>query len=165
MADTGDSQKIVAGISDEQVLKLEQAAIRIPSTTFEEGTLADYLANHMSDIGLDVEMMEVTHWAKPGKTTRQPIARLRGTGGGPSLMLNGHMDPGVEMSGWSVDPSAAKFGAGGCGEWAPTTTRAASSPPSAPSKRSSARVSVSAATSSSVPWWRTSSAARARAPS
>src|SRR5262249_60983664 len=109
MADTGDSQKIVAGISDEQVLKLEQAAIRIPSTTFEEGTLADYLANHMSDIGLDVEMMEVTHWAKPGKTTRQPIARLRGTGGGSSLMLNGHMDPGVEMSGWTVDPYGAKF--------------------------------------------------------
>src|SRR2546428_686670 len=109
MVDAGDWKKIVAGISDEQVLKLEQAAIRIPSTTFEEGTLADYLANHMSDLGLDVEMLDVTHWAKPGKKTRQPIARLRGTGGGRSLMLNGHMDPGVEMSGWSVDPYGAKF--------------------------------------------------------
>src|SRR5438046_7669835 len=109
MVDGGDWKKIVAGISDEQVLKLEQAAIRIPSTTFEEGTLADYLANHMSDLGLDVEMLDVTHWAKPGKKTRQPIARLRGTGGGRSLMLNGHMDPGVEMSGWSVDPYGAKF--------------------------------------------------------
>ena len=63
----------------------------------------------MSDLGLDVEMMEVTHWAKPGQKTRQPIGRLKGTGGGPSLMLNGHMDPGVEMSGWSVDPYGAKF--------------------------------------------------------
>jgi acetylornithine deacetylase len=101
--------KIVAGIRDEQVLQLEQAAIRIPSTTFEEGALADYLANYMADVGLDVEMMEVTHVTKPGKITRQPIARLRGTGDGPSLMLNGHMDPGVEMSGWSVDPYGAKF--------------------------------------------------------
>lgn len=109
MADRGDWQKIVAGISDAQVLALEQAAIRIPSTTFEEGALADHLAHYMSDLGLEVEMMEVTHWAKPGKTTRQPIARLRGTGGAPSLMLNGHMDPGVEMSGWSVDPYGAKF--------------------------------------------------------
>src|SRR5947207_7880026 len=108
MADVADRQKILAGISDTQVLKLEQAAIRIPSTTFEEGALADHLANRMSDIGLDVEMMEVTHWAKPGKTTRQPIARLRGTGGGPSLMLNGHMDPGVEMSAWSVAPYGAR---------------------------------------------------------
>ncbi len=96
-------------ITDRQVLALEQAAIRIPSTTFEEGPLADHLANYMSDVGLDVEMMEVTHPAKPGKRTRQPIGRLRGTGGGPSLMLNGHMDPGVEMSGWSVDPYGAKF--------------------------------------------------------
>ena len=30
MVDAGDRKKIVAGISDEQVLKLEQAAIRIP---------------------------------------------------------------------------------------------------------------------------------------
>lgn len=91
--------QILDRITDQQVLALEQAAIRIPSSTFEEGPLADYLANYMADIGLDVEMMEVTHRAKPGKTTRQPIGRLRGTGGGPSLVLNGHMDPGVEMSG------------------------------------------------------------------
>src|SRR6059036_2080068 len=109
MADVADRQKILAGISDTQVLALEQAAIRIPSTTFEEGALADHFANYMSDLALDVEMMEVTHWAKPGKTTRQPIGRLRGAGGGPSLMLNGHMDPGVEMSGWTVDPYGAKF--------------------------------------------------------
>src|SRR5205809_8055168 len=103
MVDAGDWKKIVAGISDEQVLKLEQAAIRIPSTTFEEGTLADYLANHMSELGLDVEMLEVTHWAKPGKKTRQTIARLRGTGGGRSLMLTGHMEPDVELGDWRVE--------------------------------------------------------------
>src|SRR5262252_8860899 len=96
-------------ISDRQVLELEQSAIRIPSTTFEEGKLADHLASYMSDAGLDVEMMEVTHPAKPGNRTRQPIGRLRGTGGVPSLMINGHMDPGVEMSGWTVDPYGAKF--------------------------------------------------------
>src|SRR5438093_9088523 len=86
MADAGDWKKIIAGISDEQVLRLEQAAIRIPSTTFEEGALADHFATYLSALGLDVEMMEVTHWAKPGKKTRQPIARLRGTGGGRALV-------------------------------------------------------------------------------
>jgi acetylornithine deacetylase/succinyl-diaminopimelate desuccinylase-like protein len=109
MSVDGDWGRIVERITDRQVLALEQAAIRIPSTTFEEGDLADHLANYMSDMGLDVEMMDVTHPAKPGQRTRQPIARLRGTGGGPSLMLNGHMDPGVEMSGWTVDPYGAKF--------------------------------------------------------
>jgi acetylornithine deacetylase len=104
-----DWARIAERISDRQVLALEQAAIRIPSSTFEEGALADYLANYMADVGLDVEMMEVAHPTTPGRTTRQPIGRLRGTGGGPSLMLNGHMDPGVEMSGWSVDPYGARF--------------------------------------------------------
>src|SRR5499433_4287886 len=100
---------ILARVTDEQVLALEQAAIRIPSTTFEEQKISDLFANYLSDIGLAVEMLEVTHPAKPGQTTRQPIATLTGTGDGPSLMLNGHMDPGVEMSGWTVDPYGAKF--------------------------------------------------------
>src|SRR5438128_10237896 len=106
-------ERIAERISDRQVLALEQATIRIPSTTFEEGALADHLASYMADVGLDVELMDVTPPANPGKRTRQPIGRLRGTGGGPSLMLNGHMDPGVEMSGWTVDPYGAKFEDGG----------------------------------------------------
>ena len=61
-------------ISDRQVLELEQSAIRIPSTTFEEGKLADHLASYMADAGLDVEMMEVSHPARPGQRTR-PSAR------------------------------------------------------------------------------------------
>jgi acetylornithine deacetylase len=109
MGDDRGAGPILSRITDEQVLALELAAVRIPSPTFEEQKLADCLANYMSDMGLEVEMMEVTHPAKPGKKTRQPIGRLRGTGGGRRLMLNGHMDPGVEMSGWSVDPYGGKF--------------------------------------------------------
>jgi acetylornithine deacetylase len=101
--------KLLAHVSEERILALETAAIRIPSSTFEEGALADHLASYMTELGLEVEMMEVVHPAKPGRRTRQPVGRLRGTGGGISLMLNGHMDPGVEMSGWSVDPYGAKF--------------------------------------------------------
>jgi acetylornithine deacetylase len=109
MSNDATWQKIAERITDRQVLALEQAAIRTPSTTMEEGDIADLFANYMSEAGLDVEMMDVTHPAKPGKKSRQPIGRLRGAGGGPSLMLDGHMDPGVEMSGWSVDPYGAKF--------------------------------------------------------
>jgi acetylornithine deacetylase len=96
-------------VDSARVLKLEQDLIRIPSSTFQEHQIADYLANYMSDLGLAVEMMHVSHPTVPNKSSRQPIGRLKGTGGGPTLMLNGHMDPGVEMSGWSVDPYAAKF--------------------------------------------------------
>ena len=92
-----------------RVLEIEQALLRIPSSAFEEHRIADHLAQRMADIGLDVTMMDVVHPFDPSITSRQPIGILRGTGNGPSLMLNGHMDPGVEMPGWSVDPYGAKF--------------------------------------------------------
>lgn len=102
-------REVSGQVDDARVLKLEQDLIRIPSSTFQEHQIADYLANYMSDLGLEVEMMDVPHPSVPNKSSRQPIGRLKGTGGGPTLMLNGHMDPGVEMSGWTVDPYGAKF--------------------------------------------------------
>jgi acetylornithine deacetylase len=109
MVDQKAPSRAAEHVDTERVLELEREMIRIPSSTFQEGRLADHLANYMSDLGLAVEMMEVVHPSDPSKRSRQPIARLKGTGGGPTLMLNGHMDPGVEMSGWSVDPYGAKF--------------------------------------------------------
>jgi acetylornithine deacetylase len=92
-----------------RVLEVEQALLRIPSSAFQEQAIADHLAERMEDIGLDVTMMDVVHPFDPAITSRQPMGVLRGSGEGPSLMLNGHMDPGVEMPGWSVDPYGAKF--------------------------------------------------------
>ncbi|MGH6917904.1 MAG: M20 family metallopeptidase, partial [Geminicoccaceae bacterium] len=90
-------------------LELEQALIRIPSSTFKEQDIADFLAAYLARLGLQIEVMQVPHPFEPGIASRQPIARLPGNGGGLTLMLNGHMDPGVEMSGWSVDPYGAKL--------------------------------------------------------
>ena len=100
---------VIGLIREDRVLALEQAMIRIPSSSFEEQKLADYLAEYMSDRRLSVEMMTVPHPWDAGKSTRQPVGRLKGTGGGKCLMLNGHMDPGVEMSGWTVDPYAGLY--------------------------------------------------------
>src|SRR5438552_18286493 len=103
-----DSAPALAAVDAQRILELEQRSIRIPSPTFEEGALADFYADTMSAIGFDVEMMEVLHPHDPSRKSRQPIARLRGTGGGPALMLNGHMDPGAERSGWTADPYGGK---------------------------------------------------------
>ena len=110
MPEDTEYERVMEAVDPDRVLALEQALIRIPSSTFKEHAIADYLANHMSELGLDVEMMKVPHPHDPEiPDSQQPIGRLAGTGGGPSLMLNAHMDPGVEMSGWSVDPHGAKF--------------------------------------------------------
>ena len=109
MPSTIDTRPALAAIDEKRVLDLEQRSIRIPSSTFEEGDLADLYADYMSGVGLDVEMQQVIHPFDPKQKSRQPIGRLKGSGGGPTLLINGHMDPGVEMSGWSVDPYGAKF--------------------------------------------------------
>ena len=92
-----DSRPAISTVDERRILELERRSIRIPSSTFEEGEIADLYASRMADIGLDDPQ-------DPTKKSRQPIGRLRGTGAGPTLMLNGHMDPGAEMTGWTVDP-------------------------------------------------------------
>jgi|ERR1700730_2725534 acetylornithine deacetylase/succinyl-diaminopimelate desuccinylase-like protein len=144
-----DTAPAIAAVDERRILDLEQRSIRISSPTFQEGEIAELYAQAMADIGLDVEMMEILHPQDPAKKSRQPIGRLRGAGGGPTLLLNGHMDPGAEMSGWTVDPLGAKFEDGWSGEWARMTTRAAALPRSAPSRRLFAQASACAAMSSS----------------
>jgi acetylornithine deacetylase len=109
MPSTIDTRPILAAIDARRILDLEQRSIRIPSATFEEGKLADLYADYMSDIGLEVAMQEITHPHDATLRSRQPVGLLKGSGGGPTLLINGHMDPGCEMSGWTVDPYAAKF--------------------------------------------------------
>ena len=104
-----DTGRVLAAVDERRLLELERKSIQIPSTTFQEGEIADFYGNYLSEIGLEVEMMDVVHPHDASIKSRQPICRLKGTGGGPTLLLNGHMDPGCEMPGWSVDPYAAKF--------------------------------------------------------
>jgi acetylornithine deacetylase/succinyl-diaminopimelate desuccinylase-like protein len=103
------AKKAFGEISDEALVKLTRDMIRIPSPNFGEGAVADFLAERMTKSGMDVQMMTVEHPTEAGKSTRQAIGRLRGTGGGPTLMFNGHTDVNVMMPGWTVDPHEGKF--------------------------------------------------------
>ena len=131
-----DTRPALAAVDETRILDLEQRSIRIRSSTFEEGEIADLYANYMADMGLEVEMQPVMHPFDPSQTSRQPIGRLKGSGGAPTLLINGHMDPGAEMSGWTVDPYAAKFEDGWIWGMGRTTTKAAASPPFARSRQS-----------------------------
>lgn len=60
--------------------------VQIPSVTLEEQEVCVCYADQLRGLGLDVEVREVT----PGRPNL--YARIRGTGDGPALMLNGHLD-------------------------------------------------------------------------
>ena len=91
-------EKVLARIDDDEVIALAMDLVRIPSFTTEETPLAEWLADYLDRQGLAVTLQEI----EPGR--RQTIARLSGSGGGRSIMLNGHIDIDPLASGWSRDP-------------------------------------------------------------
>jgi acetylornithine deacetylase len=68
------------------------------SGTPGEADLARHLAEEMRGLGLDVEIQKVAD----GRINA--IGRLRGSGGGKHVMLNGHIDTNPLTMGWTVDP-------------------------------------------------------------
>ena len=77
--------------------------VEIKSVTMDEAQMCLYYADALRSLGLAVDMREVT----PGRYNL--YARIPGTGGGPTLALNGHVDTvPVEGQAWSADPFALR---------------------------------------------------------
>lgn len=91
-------KKVLARIDDEEIVRLASDLIRIPSFTTEETPCAEWIADYLREQGVEAELQEI----EPGR--RQTVARLRGRGGGKSIMLNGHIDIDPLASGWTRDP-------------------------------------------------------------
>ena len=79
-------KKILDAIKDEEVILLAKDLIKIKSFKTEESDCARFIAKFMKKHGMEAELQEV----EDGRL--QTIGRLKGTGGGPTLMFNGHMD-------------------------------------------------------------------------
>lgn len=60
--------------------------VEIPSATMDEAAVCECYETQLRNLGLEVDVREVT----PGRSNL--YARIAGTGGGPTLMLNGHLD-------------------------------------------------------------------------
>src|SRR5256884_4904619 len=94
-----DLMRAVLGHVDRQeLIDLAGALIRIPSFKTEETPVALFLEAFFRRRGYDVDLQEI----EPGRF--QTIATLRGTGGGASLMLNGHTDINALTRRWTRDP-------------------------------------------------------------
>jgi acetylornithine deacetylase len=69
-----------------ELIDIASEAVNIPSPTGEEAEMARFLKGRFEEIGLSVSLQEV----EEGRNN--VVARLKGTGGGQSLLFNGHMD-------------------------------------------------------------------------
>jgi acetylornithine deacetylase len=87
-------------IDSRSSLELLSKMIRIESYSESEGErqLASFVAEQMRELGLDVELQEFE-----GRRMNA-IGRWRGSGGGKSLLFNGHLDTNPVGDGWTVDP-------------------------------------------------------------
>ncbi len=121
---TDHRQAIIDKVDENRDSAIEflRQMISIPSVTGDEAAVQDFVADHMRKIGLDVDMWE-TDWEELKKHPGyRPVARgyenrpnivatYKGSGGGRSLLLNGHTDviPVGDGSGWTDDPWAANI--------------------------------------------------------
>ena len=96
--DEDATQAILDSVDPEEMLRLAQDLVRIPSFKTEESDVARFLGDFLAQRGYDVQLQEV----EPGRF--QTIATLKGSGGGKSLMLNGHIDIDPLAMGWKRDP-------------------------------------------------------------
>ncbi len=92
--------ELFAHIKSEELVALAAGLARIPSEIPNEGAIAEFLAAEMRKSGAfdEVQMQDVVA-GRPNV-----IGIVRGSGGGPNLLLNGHIDTGAPAGDWSRDP-------------------------------------------------------------
>lgn len=113
----------------EESLDFLRQLIKTPSPTCEEGAAQELVKNFLSDMGLEVEVFEASLEAIKGHPEFSPyepslergfkgrpniIARMRGSGGGKSLLFFGHIDtvPPGPREDWLYDPYGGEIDGG-----------------------------------------------------
>ncbi|MBI3126875.1 MAG: ArgE/DapE family deacylase [Candidatus Tectomicrobia bacterium] len=105
-----------------RIVELLQALVRIPSVTGEEGEVQRFVADRLRAMGLKVDVWEPDWEALKKHPEYVPVTRgyegrpnvvgvIKGTGGGKSLLLNGHTDtvPNGPREAWDHDPLGAEI--------------------------------------------------------
>ena len=92
------TRTVLGHVDQRELVELAGALIRIPSFKPEETHVALFLEKLFRERGYEVDLQEI----EPGRF--QTIATLRGSGGGASLMLNGHTDINALTRRWTRDP-------------------------------------------------------------
>jgi acetylornithine deacetylase/succinyl-diaminopimelate desuccinylase-like protein len=76
----------MSGVDERRLVAWACDAVSIPSFTGEEQAMAEWIADELRALGLSVQLQQV----EEGRSN--VLATRAGTGGGKTLMFNGHMD-------------------------------------------------------------------------
>lgn len=90
-------------LDSEAVIDLARRALCIPSYSGEEANVARFFLSAMTAAGLDATLQPVPASENMGESVNA-IGRLKGSGSGPTLMFNGHIDHNPVCDGWTRDP-------------------------------------------------------------
>jgi acetylornithine deacetylase len=95
-----DHQDLLARVDATRSLDFLASMIQHKSYSETDGekALARFMVEKMREIGVDADLQDV-----PGGRFNA-IGRLAGSGGGQSLLFNGHLDTNPVTEGWTVDP-------------------------------------------------------------
>lgn len=103
---TDRKQALVDSLSEDVVLDLTARMVAIPTRNppGDERACAELIYNTLTDWGLETELIREPYADRP-----QVVAWIRGTGAGPTVILNGHMDVVVEgdPADWTYPPFEA----------------------------------------------------------
>ena len=115
-------QKLLAEVDTrrEEIVELLRSLVRIPSVTGDEGEIQSFIADFLREMGLEVNVWE-SDWEALKKHPEyvavnrgydgrpNVVGVLKGTGGGRSLLLNGHTDtvPNGPLDAWEHGPLSA----------------------------------------------------------
>jgi len=92
------TSKVLAEINLDELIALTKSLQAYHSFSGQEQEAAEFLANWMSDNGFETQLQEV----EPNRSNA--LGFLRGSGQGPSLMLNGHLDVDPMPMHYQADP-------------------------------------------------------------
>ena len=95
---TNSLRDALAVVRTERVIEFARAVTAAKEPEGKEGERAGVVADLLSHPRVEIHVDPVL----PGRPN--VIARVRGTGRGPALLLNGHLDAGYVQNGWSHDP-------------------------------------------------------------
>jgi len=85
----------------QDLIQIESVNPSLASKGSGEAAIARYIGDYLSNLGLEVHFQEIE------KNRVNVVGILKGSGGGPSLMLNGHTDT-VSADSMEMDPFAAE---------------------------------------------------------